>query len=93
MTTTTTPTKTRRGEMRRNLAWLAAHPDLAAYAYCASVTADEVNLQAVADRGFRILDALPIGAQLVDRTLDGFVARVYRLDDGVLVRIVVEADQ
>ena len=55
MTTTTTPPRTRPDDMRRNLAWLAAHPDLAAYAYSTTTT-------------------------------------THRLD-GVLVRIVVEADQ
>ena len=93
MTTTTAPPRTRPDEMRRNLAWLAAHSELAAYTYMARATPHDVTLQCEADQGFRILDALPIGAQLVERSAHkGFAVRTYRLD-GVLVRIVVEADQ
>lgn len=92
MTTTTAPPRTRPDEMRRNLAWLAAHSELAAYTYMAGVTAHEVTLQAETDQGFRILAALPQGAELVERSAHkGFAVRTYRLD-GVLV-CIVEADQ
>ena len=93
MTTTPAPPRTRPDELRRNLAWLAAHPDLAAYAYSTTTTTHDVTLQCEADQGFRILAGLPLGAQLVERSAHkGFAVRIYRLD-GVLVRIVVEADQ
>jgi len=95
MTTTDTLTLSRAVAMLANLAWIAAHPDLAAEAYSVRVTPWDITVQAEAGPGAAIL-ALAAAADLPipghESSTPGHPYERYTFEvDGIELRVVIEA--